>query len=346
MSRLKWILLVGLLLIITTYFFAPSPRVVVPLRTTKSNELDDHLDLEPRRMNRTIVVPTLETPITDGKNVIWTASLQTAWDAFTNEIGERVQFNRQQPWVDQLNHSEFDHEAISPNDLTTEIERSPLGLVITSTIRLRIPWTHEFFNHSDGLKFQTNEKRSKVVSAFGIRSLEEYNDGEFRKQVLILWESLEANGEFALDLCKHTTPYQVVLIKMPKQKSLADSLAYHRAKVEERSGKSPESLHLEDVLAIPNMRWRLLHEFIEFQGLTLLNKNHAGQKVRAMTDVQLRLDRSGASASSSSKIIIANGGPRELYFNRAFLILISHRASQTPLFVAWIVNDELLLPLP
>lgn len=55
-------------------------------------------------LRQTIVVPALDTPIPEGKNVIWCATFQMAWDRLKNDvIGEPVQIANAKDVAERLN---------------------------------------------------------------------------------------------------------------------------------------------------------------------------------------------------------------------------------------------------
>jgi hypothetical protein len=58
------------------------------------------------QLQRTIIVPTLNTPIPKGKNVIWCASFQLAWNKLKDDVAkEAIQLSRDQEIADRLNNA-------------------------------------------------------------------------------------------------------------------------------------------------------------------------------------------------------------------------------------------------
>jgi hypothetical protein len=64
----------------------------------------------------------------------------------------------------------------------------------------------------------------------------------------------------------------------------------------------------------------------------------------AVQEMEFKLDRHGAEIFSSAYVSPADGGPKELHFNRPFLISMKKRDAARPFFVMWVDNAELLRP--
>jgi hypothetical protein len=60
--------------------------------------------------------------------------------------------------------------------------------------------------------------------------------------------------------------------------------------------------------------------------------------------MEFKLDRHGAEIFSSAYVSPADGGPKELHFNRPFLLSLKKRDAARPFFVMWVDNAELLRP--
>jgi len=67
----------------------------------------------------------------------------------------------------------------------------------------------------------------------------------------------------------------------------------------------------------------------------------------AMQTIRFRFDERGAILKSEAAIAKAAemmGGPRQLIFDKPFLILLERRDAKQPYFALWVDNAELLVP--
>ena len=56
-------------------------------------------DGDSKSLKQSVIIPTLDTPIPEGKNVIWCASFQMAWDRLKNDvIGNLCGLPMPRPW--------------------------------------------------------------------------------------------------------------------------------------------------------------------------------------------------------------------------------------------------------
>src|SRR5262245_9268404 len=67
------------------------------------------------QLRQTLVVPTLDSPIEDGKTVVWCASFQLAWNRLRDDIARGpVRLDGALAVADRLNHGELSEEDLAP----------------------------------------------------------------------------------------------------------------------------------------------------------------------------------------------------------------------------------------
>jgi hypothetical protein len=157
--------------------------------------------------------------------------------------------------------------------------------------------------------------------------------------------------EYALDACKKSSPNQVVLAYIPKKESLKKILQDLDTKMAQYppqnrpKSRSLQGLSRTDGFLVPNMHFRIIHQFQELEGSEkpIINTQFAGAYIgHASEIIQFKLDRSGVSLTSESKILVKMG-PRDFNFNRPFLLYMKKRGAKHPFFVMWVDNAELLI---
>jgi WD40 repeat protein len=337
------------------------------------------LDGEPERsyygpsdkLQRTVIVPTLDTPFAEGKSAVWCSSFQIAWNRLKNDLaGEPVRLQGAQDVADRLNRAKPSEADLEPGSYYTaagsvmagiieKIQKEmaerfpdvprpqsmglPLEVVVYAYLRAGIKFETEFFDNPEAFRFRDSAGRETAVRSFGIRESEKHMDGGYRTQVQVLFRD---RGEFALDLCQSSKPNQVVVARIKRQETLAATLADLDARV----AKGPRAqLGSQSTLLVPNLDWRIEHHFRELEGKDKLFQNpaHEGHRMLwAFQLLQFRLNRRGADLDSGVDLRILGDGhdedPNKFHFDRPFLIYLKKRGAAQPFFVMWVDNAELL----
>jgi hypothetical protein len=184
-----------------------------------------------------------------------------------------------------------------------------------------------------------------------VRKKDDYAYYGLREQVEVMhcsdeWPSEgSVPREFAVDPCKDSSPNQVVLARIDRKATLAGTLA----EVEQKASAYPSDewsreLGPNEVLLVPNVRFRIYHRFAELEGQDKLFLNAGFESywiARAAQMMDFRLDRSGAELRSEAKICCLPE-PRYFILDRPFLIVMKKRGAGTPFLVIWVDNAELL----
>jgi hypothetical protein len=322
-------------------------------------------------LKHTVVVPTLDTPIPEGKSTIWCGSFQLAWNGLKRDIAQGpVLVHNAESVAKRLNaasFSEADVEAADyflatgkPADVIGRIDRElplrfpgvepprfddlpPGALMAFAFLKAGARYESEFRDNPVAFEFVDSANNHTQVHAFGLPPDE--NAGRdvplARKQVQLLWMS---ESRFAVDLCRDSTPYQIVLAILKRKGTLAQLLADEE--VERRHSTVGASYRLdEDNLLVPNMSWRLAHHFQELEGPDKTVGKPPGLVIgAAVQEIEFKLDRRGAQTASGAFVYYCDGGPKLLYFNRPFLIYLKKRTAAQPLFAMWVDSAELMQP--
>lgn len=343
----------------------------------------------------TQVVATLDTPMEPGKNVVWCASFLAAWKELQQSVvAGPVLMEGGNPLAERLNGAEDPRNDMADDLCYTAagwadkgiIERIqadvkerflgalppsfpgvvPDAVVAYAYLEMYLKFPIPYFQNHEPLMFTDGDGHRTAIRSFGIRSEEDHAYHELREQVQILY--CDATGEFekvegpefALDLCRSSQPNQMILARIPRKPTLADTWADLRARIEQyanewgaslsRSNLSPEDVErrlgaLADtqIVLVPEMHWRLSHRYTEIERKPFTAASRGTRLDVAQQDIQFRLDRSGAELRSEAKMYSAGAGLiREFKFDRPFLICVRKRGAAHPFFVVWVDNVALL----
>jgi hypothetical protein len=333
-------------------------------------------------LERTVVVPTLDSPCPQDKNVIWCSSFQLAWNEVRDRVvGAPLEVPEVAELAARLNSaaqslSDLDPQSVYATggrirdgivqkieeDMTAKFPShslpdfnhfsDPRGILAYSYLLARVPFKYPFLQIDDGLTFTDSRGVETPVAGFGLWKAYLRPHEKIREQVEVLYsegwphrDRGRESVEYALDLCRHSEPYQVVVALVEPKASLADMLDHVRHRIEEFKGlphyEEARRLHGNDVVEVPEMFCRIDHRFEELVGKVVSN---VGMPiVEALQSIEFRLDRSGAILESEARFAIA-ASPRYFGFDRPFLVCMKKRDAEHPFFVMWVDNAELLVP--
>jgi hypothetical protein len=93
------LILLGLVLLVIYLVKTTASRPYSPVKT---------FDGPSTSLKQTIIVPTLDTPLPEGKSAIWCASFQLAWDRLKNDVAKGpVKMENAQAVADRLRSKPF-----------------------------------------------------------------------------------------------------------------------------------------------------------------------------------------------------------------------------------------------
>lgn len=334
------------------------------------------------KLSSTLIVPTLDTPIATGKNVIWCSSFQVAWNHLKNDIiKEPVQLANAQLIADRLNNAK-ESEADLPADsyyaaagwvkdgiietIQKEMAKrfpdaptptfdSPLKEAVAyAYLAADILFDPPFIDNPKKLDFKPSTGETGAVRSFGIPPRTHGQGHRLRDRVTILYAFAAprrgGEDEFVIDPCNDSRPNQIVLASVAPKATVAETLSDVEAKVAQwKPGPEYEYSHVETLL-IPNSSFRIHHHFSEIEGEDKRFLNKTGERLwlsEAFQMIDFKLRRTGVSLKSEAKIIATQAAPSErvitdFVFDRPFLLYMKKRGAERPFFVMWVDNPELL----
>jgi hypothetical protein len=341
-------------------------------------------------LKQTAIVPTLDCSMPEHKNVIWCGTFQIAWDKFKNDIiKEPVQLIGAEDLASRLNRGELSRRNMEEKsfyatagfvkdgiieEILKEMEKRfpsepkpmfdegyralPRASVAYCFLSVGVEFSIPFYVH-DAFEFKASDGSRTGVTAFSGGSDE--SDADIRRvhgQVEILYYKYGEQGgadQFAVDLCKHTEPYQVVLALMSRREPLNDMLKQIEQETSDFK-RDPDYEELRqlrpiDRLIVPDVLYKLTHHFKDLEGKRLANEQWPDYFIfEARQMVDFSLSRMGVILKSEAILGGAAGIapsrkelPRHFYFNRPFLIYVKKRGAEyAPFFVMWVDNAELM----
>lgn len=333
-------------------------------------------------LKSTAILPTLDSPIQSGKNNIWCSSFQMAWNEMKdNVIREPVLVADAQDVCMRLNSAKQGKADLLPESYYAAAGKVSDGIIekIQKDMSVRFPskdipqfnpndeliayaylqiymkFTKPFFQNGGPLTFTASSGKQTPIKSFWIGDASSSQREELCQQIEVLYCKTENNitTEFALDLCKQTDPYQLVVAITSIGETLEST--YNRLQAEIKTFKNHENydelayFHFEDILYVPDIFWKIEHSFSELIGKSVMNISASGMPIAAANQmIYFRLDRSGVTLKSEAMLQNAcaphRPRPRHFVFDKPFLLYLKKRDAEQPFFVMWVDNAELLTP--
>jgi hypothetical protein len=346
-------------------------------------ELDSGPQIQPTfvgestKLKRTVILPTLDTPMVAGKNNIWCSTFQLSWNEMKDtvirapihvgggaeELSRRLNDARQTKA--DLNEDSYYiaagrvKEGIVEKIQTDMASRFPsvpkptfdpdAALIAYSYLETRLRFKVPFLQHEQPLNFQDSTGNTSSVTSFGIRNgyIPAYKP--IWEQIKILYCTHDPHHkviEYALDLCKSSQPYQVVVAMVKPEETLEktyQNLQELIGEVRDKGfGKNEDQWYQFDSvddLAVPDMIWEITHHFTELEGKYV--REVGGPVITAMQMIHFRMDRSGVVMKSEAKFA-PKAISKDFILDKPFLLYLQKRDSEQPFFVMWVDNAELM----
>ena len=330
------------------------------------------------RLMRTVVVPTLETEIPPGKSALWCASLALAWRELEDGVAKGpVSVPGAESLVRQLEADAASVRSDVPAEtfyaaggwakegIADVIRRSVVQkfpgapppdfdtravAIAFARVEANVRFALPYFESRKAVVWKDSSGKATRLSSFGLRPEDESSFYELRKQCAVLYERDEAYElvEFAVDLDQGSNPTQVIVARIPRADSLAETIAQLESKIAAQTPKSaagshhPRKLGSSGVLLVPNMCFEIEHHLAELENKPSPLGGFVGS-LKVLQSIRFRLDRNGAELASEARIEYQSMGD-DFVVDGPFLVLMRKRGCSRPFFAVWVDNAELLSP--
>lgn len=336
----------------------------------------------PRRnaadLQATTVTGNLREPHARGKNLIWCASLQLAWDAAAEPFGGKLPLDGA-PALGQA----LDDHLVTPHDLdptsyialggfrrdgilekipaavaekfgpghhpslTLPREGHPDDLLAYALLLKNLAFAEPFvYEPRPWLRFNDQT----IVESFTFDRFDARREEAQRRQVT-LWR-YEEDRDCIVELKTTALADRLILARVTPENTLANTVAMVMNALQAK----PLPADPNDLLQVPCCALNLLRDYRELTGRKVQAKSRDPRNARqtftiasVQQSVEFRLNANGAELTSESAVAICGAGApprnRYLYFNHPFLLLLVRRGCKIPYLALWIDNPELLQPV-
>lgn len=326
-----------------------------------------HLRAKARDLKHTDVVSTLDTPLSKGRNLLWCATFQVAWNELCTLVGEDIRMDREDPSVALLNKrmvkkehldaetyyikaalSEADALGTIRQDLNNQFKGSaspellpsagvlpPGSFIAYAYLFANLPFEWAFDRHDFPLKFNGNP-----VESFGIAQYMKSHEKERLAANQLLIYTTDPKQGVIIELKTRRSDHHLYLAMVPPRESFGETAKEVLIRVKKLQ---PRSLQEMASLLVPVIDFDLTREYAELTDRPLRVGKMDGLPIgRALQQIRFKLDERGAVLKSEA-IIETIGCSPDIIFNKPFLVLLQYKDNEMPYFAAWIDNPELLI---
>ena len=333
-------------------------------------------------LGHSLVVPTMDTKMVKGKNVIWCASFQLAWNHLGTEVlHEPPAVANAEEIAAQLNGSKFSEDDLSSDCFYATAGRCRDGIVDTiheemqrrfrrtpridltnpeyvivayGYLDVSVPFAIPYCENPGEFLFTDSKGTKTSVTSFGtVPGGRSVCRKELRDQAKVLYcaydepmKPTREMTEFVIDPCRDSLPNQVILACVPPKETLQQTWDYVAQLIAAYPHQqfADERLDYTDCLLVPNMAWDITHHFTALEGRDKLLKNKGSEGLYVAAAIQGICFRLDRSGVElrSEAAVAVCGIPREFVFNRPYTIFIRKRDSAAPFFAMYVDNAELL----
>lgn len=328
-------------------------------------------------LEQTSLSAHLEAPIIPGRNLLWCATFQLAWNELCTLAGEDLHFRDREPeMVAVLNkksttRNDIDAEsyvAIADfvrNDVFGQIERQVEArfhgqfvprYVPPKTLTPRPQDVVAYACLCKNLEFETPFERidqplvfrGTPVPCFGVDEEYKSSQAKILEQILIL--DYQTEDDFVIELVTKSKGDRLILAKVTPGETLAETIEAIGRRI---AASEPIQAGACDVLNVPKCDFDLTRHFTELEGLNLTVQNATFADdltiLSALQNVRFEMNEKGVRLRSESHMSIGCGGPMTpesphiMIFDKPFLVVLQRRDREMPYFAMWVDNAELLV---
>jgi hypothetical protein len=341
------------------------------------------LKADGKQLKSTTISSYLEAPIESGKNVLWCSTFQLVWNEGCRYAGGDIHLKDEPPIVAQLNKKDGSSSDVDPSSclvmsglvqngivgkIQAELERKFQGQADPDLLRKIEPdlpvegWlAYSYLFRS--LPFKCAFKRlpeplmfgSARVASFGFRELrfdshDWLNNQRIAEQVAIL--DYENDDNFIVALKPEDANEQIVLAKIAPAETLLKTVEKVRSRIAaSKLDVWRKQLAFRESIVVPILNFDLWQQYEELYHKPIITPGplEGMPIVLALQSIRFRLDEHGAVLKSEAAMPTVESAepmqkPRQLLFDKPFLILLERRDAKRPYFALWVDNPELLAP--
>jgi len=327
--------------------------------------------MDSAQLSQTLVTIDLRQEMVPGKNIIWCASFQIAWNALLDEIVKgQLEVEGAPVAVRSLNQKPFGRDELSRQSYLARAGLKREGVIdkVAQELKDRFNgasgfdltlqnpddilvfaylWKDViFFNRFENLTAPLLFQGRSPVAAFGVEKYTAEADMEKRAQQVTVLDYADEN-DFIISLRSTDPEDELILAKVEPQATFLETIeeVLRRSKA-----LAPLPLEVNDVLRIPKFDFKLQYYDTEIVGKKFLNAGAKGYAIgKAVQAIRFKLNDRGARPKSGTAPVTqgqsfsSQEDIRAFIFDKQFLLCLKQKNARYPYCALWVDNAELLI---
>jgi len=300
-------------------------------------------------LKQTDIVTTLESPISENKNVIYTPTFLFAWDKIKNEINSSIildSTNSQD--FKLLNNSILHQGSLGDDEYFAEVETVDGAVTVKAFFKKTLQFEEKMEVLDEPIDFGTTK-----VSAFGMFY---YNESLIKFTQIVYYKD---DDNFILRLVPKDTQHEIILAKgLGEYETLKDAVELcngliAKGKQEQADARSIWKYQIvqKDIFAIPSIIFNISTHYQNIEGQnfsTIESRRYSVETAYQRTGFIFNengavIDDQVAAVADSASVEPIITHPKKMIFDKPFLIMIKHVGKTNPYFILKVTNAELLI---
>lgn len=309
-------------------------------------EAPNFAELKPiNSFKNTEFLPTLEHTISKEKNAVYSASFLYAWDEIKLKFGKPLIVDPSSKDLPFINNSNSHKNTLLKGEYKTSIEVGKDFISAKAEFSKSLKFDEKMISFTDKLMFD-NVK----VASFGLQKY----DAKIAKIIHILY--YQDDNNFIVKLSAKDSSHEIVLFKTVDQtfNDLGQMIDEMNSRIEISSkAQNKENIwryKFEELnrLVIPKINFNIENNYASL----ISERFHVLASMyyirTAYQKTAFMLDENGAEVKSNSSFFAVksvkpfNSNPKNLVFDKPFLLVLKRVDNKNPYFALWVCNAELM----
>ena len=288
-------------------------------------------------------LPTLESDLDKNKNAVYAASLLMAWDEIEKIIGSDLSdFDSEE--LEEMFNSTSHKKVLLSNEYKTEIEIEGTQIIAKAEFSKALPFSYPLTKNNEMLMFGQGK-----VNSFGFRGAQQMTR-------IVFYNS---DNDFCISITPRDAHHSIYLLKSDKYESTFrknfDKIGQKRRKQsDDKYNQWKKYLKSTDVAKIPMIEFNVNANYPRIENSEFLNSSFDRFRVlKAIQRTAFILNEKGAIVESEALMAVdaaseAIGAienmptPKNLIFDKKFMVFLKREKAEYPYFAVQITDTELL----
>lgn len=293
-------------------------------------------------------LPTLEHPISKGKNSIYAASLLYCWDEIKKAVGEPIFIDKKFVDLTLLNNSQSHAKVLKPNEYISFIKIEGFAVIAKAEFNKSLSFDTNLEDlHGYNLKFDNQE-----VQSFGLKT---YSKDKLSSFSILYYQDDE---NFIIKLIPKDIEHEIILFKssldflstMTDQiKVIAEKIELGKREMFAEDKKWCYEFIEGDTLMIPKIKFNIEYYYTNLVDNKFVAKIGPCWIRNVSQRTAFLINQNGVEIESEAAIILSWGKKRKIdkrlkfmKFDKPFLLLMKRVDNKNPYFAMWVANAELM----